>query len=60
MLNGAYTDQVGRELMIAAGVLSRRAGMMAYDTGPHRRPPFPRPGLQLARTAGHDALPPMC
>ena len=35
--------------------------MMAYDTGrAHRRPPFPRPGLQLARTAGHDALRAMC
>lgn len=57
MLNGAYTDQVGRELMIAAGVLSRRAGMMAYDTGRHTAAHRSlAQALQLARSAGHDAL----
>jgi hypothetical protein len=57
MLNGTYTDQVGRELLIAAGVLSRRAGMMAYDTGQHTAAHRSlAQALQLARTAGHNAL----
>jgi hypothetical protein len=57
MLNGTYTDQVGRELMVAAGVLSRRAGMMAYDTGRHTVAHRSlAQALQFARTAGHNAL----
>jgi hypothetical protein len=57
MLHGTYTDQVGRELLVAAGVLSRRAGMMAYDTGRHAAAQRSlAQALQLARTAGHGAL----
>ena len=57
MLHGTYSDQVGRELMTAAGVLSRRAGMMAYDVGQHTAAHRSlAQALQLARTAGHNAL----
>jgi hypothetical protein len=57
MLHGAYTQQVGRDLMVAAGVLNRRAGMMAYDAGRHTTAQrYLAQALQLARAAGHTAL----
>ena len=60
MLNGAYTDQVGRGVC-AAGVLSRRAGMMAYDRAgtPPPTVPSPRPSSSLA-PPGTTPSPPMC
>lgn len=35
MINGSYTDAVGRELFGAAAELTRLAGWMAYDIGLH-------------------------
>jgi tetratricopeptide (TPR) repeat protein len=35
LLQGSYTDRTGRELFAAASLLTRRAGMMAYDCGRH-------------------------
>jgi tetratricopeptide (TPR) repeat protein len=57
LLHGSYSDRVGRELLAAAAVLTRRAGMMAYDAGRHAsaRHDFAQ-ALQLARGAGHQAL----
>ena len=57
LVHGVYSDRVGRELLAAAAVLTRRAGMMAYDCGRHG----PARGylgqaLRLARAAGHRAL----
>jgi hypothetical protein len=57
LLHGVYSDRTGRELLAAAAVLTRRAGMMAYDCGRHG----PARGylgqaLRLARAAGHRAL----
>ena len=57
LLHGTYSDRVGRELFAAAAMLTRRAGMMAYDAG-HQRPARRHLGLalQLARDAGSRAL----
>jgi tetratricopeptide (TPR) repeat protein len=57
LLHGTYSDRVGRELFATAAMLTRRAGMMAYDAGQHG--PARRhlgQALQLARNAGHRAL----
>lgn len=35
LVHGVYSDRVGRELLAAAAVLTRRAGMMACDCGRH-------------------------
>jgi hypothetical protein len=57
LLHGIYTDRVGRELFAVAAMLTRRAGMMAYDAG-HHGPARRHLGLalQLARDAGYRAL----
>jgi tetratricopeptide (TPR) repeat protein len=57
LLHGSYTDRVGRELFAVAAMLTRRAGMMAYDAG-HHGPARRHLGLalQLARDAGYRAL----
>ena len=51
LLHGTYSDRVGRELFASAAMLTRRAGMMAYDAGSHgpARSHLQR-ALQLART----------
>ena len=57
LLHGTYSDRVGRELFAAAAMLTRRAGMMAYDAsshGPARS--HLHQALQLARNAGHRTL----
>jgi hypothetical protein len=57
LLHGIYAERTGRELLAAAAVLTRRAGMMAYDCGRHgpaRR--YLDDALRLARAAGHRAL----
>ena len=57
LLHGTYSDRVGRELFATAAMLTRRAGMMAYDAGSHgpARSHLQR-ALQLARHAGHRTL----
>jgi transcriptional regulator with XRE-family HTH domain len=57
LLHGTYSDRVGRELFATAAMLTRRAGMMAYDAGSHgpARSHLHR-ALQLARHAGHRTL----
>ena len=38
LLHGSYTERVGRELFAAAAMLTRRAGLMAYDAVLSRAP----------------------
>jgi hypothetical protein len=57
LLHGTYSDRVGHELFATAAMLTRRAGMMAYDAsshGPARN--HLHQALQLARSAGHRTL----
>jgi hypothetical protein len=57
LLGGVYSERTGRELLAAAAVLTRRAGMMAYDCGRHGPARhYLGHALRLARTAGHRAL----
>jgi transcriptional regulator with XRE-family HTH domain len=57
LLHGTYSDRVGRELFATAAMLTRRAGMMAYDAGSHGPArSHLNQALQLARHAGHRAL----
>ncbi|MGH2770083.1 MAG: transcriptional regulator, partial [Actinomycetota bacterium] len=57
MLQGAYTEEVGRELFCAAAVLSRRAGVMALDAGRHGLAQcYYVQALRLAHAAGDRAL----
>jgi tetratricopeptide (TPR) repeat protein/transcriptional regulator with XRE-family HTH domain len=57
LVHGVYSDRIGRELLAAAAVLTRRAGMMAYDSGRHGPArSYLGQALRLARAAGHRAL----
>jgi transcriptional regulator with XRE-family HTH domain len=57
LLHGTFRDRVGQELFATAAMLTRRAGMMAYDAGSHGPArSHLRQALQLARYAGHRTL----
>jgi hypothetical protein len=57
LLHGTYSDRVGHELFATAAMLTRRAGMMAYDAGSHGPAhSHLNQALQLARHAGHRTL----
>ncbi|MFW5418889.1 sporulation protein [Nocardiopsis sp. CNT-189] len=57
MLNGTYTDDVGRELFSATAVLGRLAGWADFDAGHHARAQrqFIQ-ALRMSRAAGDVAL----